>query len=135
MSQEIVTASKRIDDEGIALVYVNGSIITNISATDAVYVVQDCIDTLVPPYIILNLSHVKYLDSYSFGWLCKVKNQVSKKGGRFVVCCLNTDIQNIFELTNFYKTVPMHETEKAAYDALLETLGTRSTSGPYPSTN
>ncbi|MFP4417738.1 MAG: STAS domain-containing protein [Chitinivibrionales bacterium] len=122
MSEEIVTTSRRIDEEGIAIVYVNGTIITNIGATDAGDVIAECIDTLAPPFIILNLSHVNYLDSYSFGWLSKVKNMVSKKRGRFVVCCLNDDIQTIFELTNFQKAVPMYETEKMARDALVEEL-------------
>ncbi len=122
MSDEIVTASKRIDDEGIATVYVNGLIITNISATDVVDVMRECIDTLVPPFIILNLSHVQYLDSYSFGWLCKTKNSVSKRGGKFVICCLNSDIQYLFELTNFHKAVPVYETEQSARDALVQVI-------------
>lgn len=117
--EEKVFASKAVDKNGIAVVYVNGTIITNFSGTEVVEIVQEVIETSTRPRIILNLKDVRYIDSYSFGWLCMVRRDIGAKQGEFVICHLNEYMLYLFKITNFIKAVPVYATEEEAREALL----------------
>jgi anti-anti-sigma factor len=101
------------------VIRLKGTIITNLSGTVVVDVIQEVIESQNPPRIVFDLTGVTYLDSYSFGWITKVYKQVADKKGSFVVSNPNEDIRYLFEMTNFVKIVPVYPTVEDAREALL----------------
>lgn len=114
-----VTVSNELLEDGISVIRLKGTIITNLSGTVVVDVIQEVIESQNPPRIIFDLTGVTYLDSYSFGWITKVYKQVLDKKGSFVVSNPNEDIRYLFEMTNFVKIVPVYPTVEDAREALI----------------
>jgi len=114
-----VTVSNELLEDGISVIRLKGTIITNLSGTVVVDVIQEVIESQNPPRIIFDLTGVTYLDSYSFGWITKVYKQVLDKKGCFVVSNPNEDIRYLFEMTNFVKIVPVYPTVEDAREALI----------------
>jgi|GEM_PF-3409093 len=113
-----IEVSKSIDADGIAVVRVKGAIITNLSGTDAAPVMDEILTQSKTPKVILNLSDVRYLDSYSFNWIIKLLKEAERRGGAFVISNPNKDILALFDLSSFGKVVPVYRTEHDARAAL-----------------
>jgi anti-anti-sigma factor len=118
MAITTVEVNKSVDACGVAVVHVKGSIITNLSGTDAAPVMEEILSTCNPPKVILNLANVRYLDSYSFNWVIRLMKESERKGGSFAISDPNKDILSLFELSSFGKAVPVYLTEKDAREAL-----------------
>lgn len=113
MAEETIIVHTEKRDDGIAIVYINGNIITNLSGTS----VRAEIEALLKaerPRIILNIHDVRYLDSYSFGWLAKVQKDAIAKGGKFAVSNPNDEINDLMQMLKFDKTVPVFASEEDA---------------------
>ncbi|MBD3390826.1 MAG: anti-sigma factor antagonist, partial [Chitinivibrionales bacterium] len=91
---------------------------TNIGVTTVDKVVRETVEQADMPKLILNLSDVSYLDSFSFGWIMKTYKEIRKKGGEFAICCPNEDILYLFEVTDFSRVVPAYRTEAEAREAI-----------------
>ena len=119
MMQEQVHAHKKANDDGTVVVHVNGLVITNIGTTIVDREVQEVLLGAETPRVVLNLSNVSYLDSFSFGWIMRIYREIRQKGGEFALCCPNEDILYLFEVTDFSRVVPAYHTEKDAREALI----------------
>ena len=113
-----IEVSKSIDADGIAIVLIKGAIITNLSGTDAAPVMDEILATCNPPRVVLNLTNVRYLDSYSFNWIIKLMKEAERRAGTFVISDPNPDILALFDLSSFGKVVPVYRTERDARAAL-----------------
>ena len=109
----IAHSEKRKD--GTHVIYINGNIICNLSGT----CVREEIDKALQedkPRIVLNIRDVRYLDSYSFGYLAKASKQAKEKGGNLSVSNANMDVANVIRMMHFDKAVPVYETEDEAVE-------------------
>ncbi|MBD3392288.1 MAG: STAS domain-containing protein [Chitinivibrionales bacterium] len=119
MALSKVTVTSSIDEQGIAVVRVEGAIVTNLSGTDAAPVMKEILHKSNPPRVILNLANVRYLDSYSFNWIIKLMKECEKGEGMFAISDPNDDIMALFDLSSFGKAVPVYATEQDAREAML----------------
>jgi anti-anti-sigma factor len=119
MKKQRVEVEKRIDESGIAVFTIRGSIVTNLGVTSVKKLAYGTVASMERPRIIFNLAQVDYLDSFSFGWIMSLYRDIVKKGGDFVICCPNEDILYMFKLTEFLRVVPSFETLEDAYEAVL----------------
>ncbi len=119
MKQDEVHAHSTIDTRGIAVVHVTGLVITNLGTTTVNEEIEQLIVDMDTPKIILNLSDVSYLDSFSFGWIMGVYRAIRAKGGEFALCSPNEDIRYLFEITDFTRVVPAYRTEQEAREAIV----------------
>lgn len=113
MPVDTVVVHSEQTDEGVHIVYINGNIICNLSGTPVRKEIERLL-TSEKPRIILNIKDVRYLDSYSFGWLASMYKEISKKSGRFVLSNPNTDVANLIEMLSFNKTMEVFRTEAEA---------------------
>ncbi|MBD3316874.1 MAG: STAS domain-containing protein [Chitinivibrionales bacterium] len=107
-----------VDENGVALVRISAQVIVNILDTIIMRKVRDYINTHDKPLVVLDLSGVRYLDSFSFTSIIKVRNQVRDKEGELALSGPNDDVLYLFELTDFLKAVPIYMTPEQAIKAL-----------------
>jgi anti-anti-sigma factor len=118
LSGTVVEISSTVGPDGIAVVRVKASIITNLGGTEAAPVMEKILKTCNPPKVILNLAQARYLDSYSFNWIIRLMKESTKKGGLFVISDPNADIRSLFDLSRFGEVVPVYATEQDAREAM-----------------
>jgi len=118
MGVKSVSATTRVYDDGVAVVYVKGEIVTNLRATEVVKIVESLMKEHVPPKIVISLGRLNYIDSFSFNWILNVYKEIAAKKGQLAICDPNEDIIELFEVTNFGKGVPIFQTEAEAREAL-----------------
>ncbi|HOW66748.1 MAG TPA: STAS domain-containing protein [Verrucomicrobiota bacterium] len=113
MPVDTVVVHSEQTSQGVHVVYINGNIICNLSGTPVRKEIERLLKT-EKPRIVLNIKDVRYLDSYSFGWLANMCKEIKKKSGRFVLSNPNTDIANLIEMLSFNKAMEVFGTEAEA---------------------
>lgn len=79
--------------------------------------VKDCIHDLIDREnynLIVDLQHVRYMDSTGLGILMSALKRVEEKGGRIVIICNNARVMKIFKLTGFVHTFSIFDGEAEA---------------------
>ena len=117
MPEETVVVHSERAPDGVHIVYINGNIICNLSGTPVRKEVERILKS-EKPRIVLNIKDVRYLDSYSFGWLASVAKEATGKNGRFIMSNPNTDIANLMEMLSFNKAVEIFDTEEGALEEM-----------------
>jgi anti-anti-sigma factor len=115
---EHVVVRKEDAENGIAVIHIEGAVVTNLGNTLADSLVHSVLAEASPPKIILNVAGVSYLDSFSFGWIMKVFKEIREKKGDFAICCPNNDVLYLFEITDFTRIIPAYRTEQDAQEAI-----------------
>jgi anti-anti-sigma factor len=118
MASTKIAATKTEHSSGASIVSVKGMIVTNLAGTEVAEIVSEILKSSAAPKVVFNLSGVRYIDSYSFNWIIKLKKEIEGRGGRLTISDPNDDILNLFDLTNFGKAVPVYAKENDALDAL-----------------
>jgi anti-sigma B factor antagonist len=118
MTSTQIVATKAEHDSGASIVSVKGMIVTNLADTEVASILAEILKSSSAPKVVLNLASVRYIDSFSFNWIIKLKKEIEGRGGRLTISDPNDDILNLFELTNFGKAVPVYAKEDDALDAL-----------------
>jgi anti-sigma B factor antagonist len=67
--------------------------------------------------ILLNFANVEYLSSAVLGKLITLNKKTQAAGGRLVLCNIDPQIYEIFELTRLNRIFKIHPEEKAALEA------------------
>jgi anti-anti-sigma factor len=115
MDNVIVNTENR--NGNIFVTYINGNIICNLSSTQARHEIEALLECDAPK-IILNIKDVRYIDSFSFGWLAAIFKRAKAKNGIFVISDPNLNMMNLFKMTQFDQVVPIYESEEKALEAL-----------------
>ena len=69
--------------------------------------------------ILLNFSNVEYLSSAALGKFISLNKKVQAAGGKLVMCHINEDIFEVFEITRLDRLFKIEKDEQAA----LQTFG------------
>lgn len=67
--------------------------------------------------ILLNFGNVEYLSSAALGKLIALKRKVDSVGGRLILCNIDAQIYEVFEITKLNKLFNIHKEEQAALQA------------------
>lgn len=69
-------------------------------------------------HIILSLRHLSFMDSSGLGVILGRYKQITKRGGKMVVCEVNQTIYRLFELSGLFKILPIEDNERNALSSL-----------------
>src|SRR3954447_13281486 len=75
------------------------------------------VDELGRRKILLNFGNVEYLSSAALGKLITLNNKVKKAGGKLVLCNIDPQIYEVFEITRLNKLFNIQKEEQAALQA------------------
>ena len=67
--------------------------------------------------ILLNFSKVEYLSSAALGKFISLNKKVATAGGKLVMCNINDDIYEVFEITKLNKLFTIHKGEQDGLQA------------------
>ena len=73
---------------------------------------RECLDTVVVDgaerHIVLDLSHVRFVDSTFLGVLVGVRNRLHPVGGKISIVCPHAPVLKIFRVTGLDQVFPLH---------------------------
>ena len=72
------------------------------------------VDELGRRKLILNFSNVEYLSSAALGKFITLNKKVNAAGGRLVLCNIDPQIYEVFEITKLNKLFTIHKDEQGA---------------------
>ena len=75
------------------------------------------VDELGRRKLILNFSNVEYLSSAALGKFITLNKKVNSAGGRLVLCNIDPQIYEVFEITKLNRLFTIHDEEQAALQA------------------
>lgn len=67
--------------------------------------------------ILLNFSNVEYLSSAALAKLITLNKKLQAAGGRLILCNIDPQIREVFEITKLNKLFTIHDEEQAALQA------------------
>lgn len=67
--------------------------------------------------ILLNFGNVEYLSSAALGKLITLNKKLQSVGGRLILCNIDPQIYEVFEITKLNKLFNIHKEEQAALQA------------------
>ena len=67
--------------------------------------------------LLLNFGNVEYLSSAALGKLITLNKKVQAAGGRLILCNIDPQIYEVFEITKLDKFFKIHKEEQAALQA------------------
>jgi stage II sporulation protein AA (anti-sigma F factor antagonist) len=87
---------------------------------------KDLLDKLVEESVgktvILNLDGVVYMNSIGLGIIIDTFKKFKEMEGRIVLCSLQTDIMNLFEVTKLNRFIEIYNSENEAMSKLMPSL-------------
>jgi len=69
-------------------------------------------------HLLLNISEIDYIDSFGLSLLIAVKKKMSKEGKSFGLCCPQSYVRRILNLTKLYDYLSVYENEEKAVQAI-----------------
>src|SRR5437868_15241692 len=75
------------------------------------------IDELGRKKILLNFGNVEYLSSAALGKFITLNKKVNQAGGKLILCCIDPQIYEVFEITKLNKLFKIEKEEQAALQA------------------
>lgn len=67
--------------------------------------------------VLLNFGNVEYLSSAALGKLITLNKKLQAAGGRLILCNIDPQIYEVFEITKLNKVFNIHKEEQAALQA------------------
>lgn len=69
-------------------------------------------------HMLMNLEHLKFMDSSGIGVILGRYKLVKSKGGRLMLCSVSSPVQRLLELSGLFKIVDVYENESLALSSL-----------------
>lgn len=69
-------------------------------------------------HLVLSLKELTFMDSSGLGIILGRYKQVTSKGGKLVVCHVNSAVTRLFELSGLFKIIAVEDSERAALASL-----------------
>ncbi len=76
--------------------------------------------------LIINISEIDYIDSFGLSLLIAVKKKMSKESKNFSLCCPQSYVRRILNLTKLYDFLAVYESEEKAVQAIDTGVKTQS---------
>lgn len=78
--------------------------------------IKDQLGRLMDDYrhVVLDMSHLKFVDSSGLGALISCLRQTRTKGGDFRLACMTSTVRALFELMRMHRVFSIHETRSEA---------------------
>ncbi len=69
-------------------------------------------------HIILSMKDLLFMDSSGLGVILGRYKQISSKGGKMIICHMNSAVHRLFEMSGLFKILTVEESESAALSGL-----------------
>lgn len=107
---------------------INGVTILDVKGEVDIYSGEEMrkrIDELMPSlkHLLLNISEIDYIDSFGLSLLISLKKKMSKEGRSFALCCPQSYVRRILNLTKLYDYLAVYESEDKAVLAIEAEVG------------
>lgn len=76
--------------------------------------VEAAIDQNQIRHIVLNLEHLKFMDSSGLGVILGRYKRIKNQGGEMVVCAISPSIKRLFEMSGMFKIIRLEKNEAFA---------------------
>jgi anti-sigma B factor antagonist len=76
--------------------------------------------------VLLNLSKTNYIDSFGLSLLISFRKKLGKQGKKFALCCPQSYVKRILNLTKLYEFLSVFENEESALSAFESSSGEAS---------
>lgn len=73
--------------------------------------------------VLLNLSKTNYIDSFGLSLLISFRKKLGKQGKKFALCCPQSYVKRILNLTKLYEFLSVFENEESALSAFENSSG------------
>ena len=70
--------------------------------------------------LLLNFSHIEHMSSAVLGLLIRLNKRVVMAGGKLVLCGIDPQLREVFEITKLDKVFPMYRDEQEAVGSFAE---------------
>jgi anti-sigma B factor antagonist len=98
------------EEEGVRVIAVRGELDLN-TAPELETPLKDALEGTPP--IVVNLSDCEFIDSTGVAILVRAWQQVSENGARdgsrFVICCPNSQVARLLQITGVETSIPLHD--------------------------
>src|SRR5262245_6376121 len=112
---------RRLEVEDIGDVTVVNFVDRNILDEQSIQVIGDQLFSLVDESgrrkLLLNFANVEYLSSAALGKLITLNKKLNAVGGQLILCNIEPQIYEVFEITKLDKFFRIHKEEQAALQA------------------
>lgn len=80
---------------------------------------KNCLDELINDgqHVLLNISKTDYIDSFGLSLLISFRKKLGKLGRKFGLCCPQSYVKRILNLTKLYDFLSVYENEEMALAA------------------
>lgn len=72
--------------------------------------------------VLLNVSNIDYIDSFGLSLLISFRKKMGRQGKRFGICCPQSYVKRILNLTKLYDFLSVYESEEKALTAFCNSL-------------
>ncbi|MDH5719494.1 MAG: STAS domain-containing protein [Spirochaetia bacterium] len=72
------------------------------------------------PKIIVDLKKVPFINSAALGIFLNIFREVEKKNGRFGLCSLTSDVENLLEITKLESVLEIFRNQEDAFDSFQD---------------
>ena len=70
--------------------------------------------------VVVDCSHVPYLDSTALNFLVGLYTTAKNTGGGFAICGVNQRMGEVLRITHLNEFIPIHDTRQSAIEALTQ---------------
>ena len=121
MSEEIKSRRRRLEVEDIGDVTVVSFTDRKILDEQNIQVIGEqlfsLVDELGRKSLLLNFGNVEYMSSAALGKLITLNKKVQAAGGKLILCNIDPNIYEVFEITKLNKLFNIQKEEQAALQA------------------
>jgi anti-anti-sigma factor len=79
---------------------------------------ETCLHQSEVPKIIVNMKTVPFINSAALGIFLNIYKEVEKKNGRFALCSITPDVDNLLEITKLGSILEVYKNVEDALDSI-----------------
>lgn len=72
------------------------------------------------PKILVDMKKVPFINSAALGIFLNIFKEVEKKNGRFGLCCVSSDVDNLLEITKLSSVLEVYKNQDEAIDSFTD---------------
>ncbi|MDH4263347.1 MAG: anti-sigma factor antagonist [Spirochaetia bacterium] len=81
---------------------------------------ETCLHQNEVPKIIVNMKNVPFINSAALGIFLNIFKEIEKKNGRFALCSVSSDVDNLLEITKLGSILEVYKNVDDALDSIQD---------------
>lgn len=81
---------------------------------------ETCLHNSEVPKIIIDMKKVPFINSAALGIFLNIFREVEKKNGRFALCSISPDVDNLLEITKLGTVLEIFKNQEDALDSISD---------------